>query len=284
MKGYLRQRVIKYIFITFLCWSLGFSIPTSASENNSPLVFSVHPYLPQQILKQRFNPLVEYLSTALNKPIQLRISKNYETHIEHIANNVADIAYLGPAAFVELSNKYGEHPLLARLEVNGSPTFHGYIVTQKKSDIQSLQQLKGKRFAFGSPHSTMSYLVPRYMLSEANIHLDQLSDYKFLGNHRNVALSVLLNEFDAGAIKEEVFKEFEKKGLRILATSPAISEHVFVSSKNMHADLRRKLSHALQTLSDTQKGKDILTGIKKGVSRLVPASNNDYDNLRKIMH
>jgi phosphonate transport system substrate-binding protein len=215
--------------------------------------------------------------------MELSISKDYETHIENIGNKLFDIAYLGPSSYVGLINKYGPHPLLARLEIKGKPYFNGYIVAKKGSNTKELRQLKGKRFAFGSPHSTMSYLVPRYMLREQGVSLESLSDYKFQGNHRNVALSVLLGEFDAGAVKEEVYFKFKEKGLHQIAISPPISEHLFVCRQGLPIKLHKLAQDAMYKLSNTDEGRQVLISIKKGVSGLVPVSDNDYDNLRVIM-
>lgn len=245
--------------------------------------FGIHPYLPKEELHKRFSPLIEFLSKELKLSMELVVSKNYESHIENIGNNVVDIAYMGPSSFVELSEKYGRYPLLARLEIKGKPVFHGYIVARNDTQITKLKQLRGKRFAFGSPHSTMSYLVPRYMLKESGVRLEALKNYNFLGNHRNVALGVLLGEYDAGAVKEEIYFELKERGLRHIAISPAISEHLFVCSKNMPARLCNQIGTTMQNLSQIDKGRNILSHIKKGLTGFVPAKHSDYDNLRVIM-
>jgi phosphonate transport system substrate-binding protein len=255
----------------------------AAVQQTDRLVFGIHPYLPAAEVQKRFKPLIDYLSSQLDRQIELRVSKNYETHIENVGNNIFDIAYMGPSSYVGMTEKFGMRPLLARLEVNGKPDFHGYIVTRKDSPVQALEQLAGRRFAFGSAHSTMSYLVPRHMLKRAGVGLEQLGNYTFLGNHRNVALGVLIGEFDAGAVKEEVFDEFRSRGLRKLATSPSISEHVFVGRFDMPEEQRQKIQQAMFSLSGTEQGRKILAAIKKTVTALVPANDSDYDNLRTIM-
>ena len=254
-----------------------------AAEAKAPFTLGVHPYLPPAELEKRFKPLLDYLSRRLDMPMKLVVSKDYESHIENIGNKLFDIAYLGPASYVGLTKKYGQHSLLARLEIKGKPHFNGYIVTKQDSAIQNIGQLKGKNFAFGSPQSTMSYIVPRFMLQEAGVELQSLNDYKFQGNHRNVALSVLLGEFDAGAVKEEIYFKFKEKGLRKIAISPSISEHVFVCGKGLPSPQHIKIRDEMYTLSKTEEGRQILKSIKKTVSGLVPVDDNDYDNLREIM-
>lgn len=244
----------------------------------------VHPYLPEQELIRRFQGLVNYLAEQLGEPVNLKISRDYESHIEHAGNNALDIAYMGPSSYVTMTSRYGKRPLLARLEVNHDPHFMGVIIVHKDSGITNLQQLAGKRFAFGSAHSTMSYIVPRYMLMKAGVELGALESYKFLGNHRNVALGILLGEFDAGAVKEEVYEDFIGHGLVALKKTPAISEHVFIARNGMPVSRLEKIRKAFIGLSSTPKGSEVLSAIKPDVTGLVVASDQDYDNLRQMMH
>lgn len=244
----------------------------------------IHPYLPEQELHRRFQGMVSYISEQLGEPVKLKISKDYESHIEHAGNNAFDIAYMGPSSYIAMTSRYGKRPMLARLEVNNNPYFKGVVVVRKDSGITSLQQLAGRRFAFGSAHSTMSYIVPRYMLMKAGVGLDALESYKFLGNHRNVALGILLGEFDAGAVKEEVYEDFYGRGLVALKKTPAISEHVFIARNGIPASRLQKIRSLFLELSKTPKGQKILSAIKPGMTGLVAVTDQNYDNLRKMMH
>jgi phosphonate transport system substrate-binding protein len=247
------------------------------------LTLGIHPYLPATELAGRFTPLADYLARITGRPVEIRIAKDYQEHIDRVGRDEVDIAYMGPAPYVKLVDAYGEKPILARLEINGKPSFQGVIVTTRESPIQSLSELAGKRFAFGDPDSTMSHLVPRYMLAEAGVGVERLGGYEYLHSHVNVALGVLMGHFDAGAVKEEVFYEYEKRGLRALAWSPRISEHLFVTSKTLPPETVKTLREALFSLRDTEEGRAILSSIKEGVTAMVPASDGDYDTLRAIL-
>jgi len=162
------------------------------------LVLAVHPYQTSSTIVRAFTPLANYLGEALGVKVNLDMSPNYDTHIERIGKNQVDIVYLGPASYVRLVDKYGSKPILARQVVNGRPYFKGKIITRSDSPIKSLKDLAGKRFAFGDPESTMSHLVPRYMLINAGVDVDRLSGYQFTGSHDNVAMGVLAGDFDGG--------------------------------------------------------------------------------------
>ncbi len=260
------------------------SVTASAEEPASdPLVLAVHPYLPYEEIHTRYRPLADYLQAQLSKNVVVRVGRNYDEHIKFIGKDEVDIAYMGPAAYLEMVRTYGHKPGLARLEINGRPYFHGYLVTTANSGINEPTALRGKRFAFGDPKSTMSHLVPRHMLLTAGIRLSDLEDYSYLGSHKNVALGVLSGDFDAGGVKEEVMVAYRDKGLRAFAKSPAYSEHLFVARSDLDAELIEQLRTALYELSNSPEGRELLKGIKSRVTALVPVQDSDYDGLRQVL-
>jgi phosphonate transport system substrate-binding protein len=255
--------------------------PVSAGKQ---LILQVHPYLPATEIINRFNPLAEYLSRSLGRPVVVRISVDYRQHIDLIGKDKVDIAFMGPASYVSMVDIYGKKPLLASLEIDGKPTFRGAIVVARGSGLRSLSQLKGKRFAFGDPNSTMSHLVPRYMLWKAGVDIKDLAGHTFLTNHHNVALGVLVGKFDAGAVKSEVFVEYEQRGLRVLEWSPELSEHLFVTSSALPKETVHELRTALYRLRDNEEGRRILKGVNEQATGMVSVRDTDYDNLRTILH
>lgn len=275
------MRLITVVHIFICIQTCMLSVPTLADDK--ALSFGVHPFVPATKLTEKFSPLLNYLSIQLGRPVKLQISKDYADHIDAVGRDRFDIAYVGPAPYVEITEKYGVKPILARLEVDGKTTFKGAILVSAQSRINSLTDLKGKHFAFGSPHSTMSHLVPRYMLLEAGVSAEKLGSFEFLGNHDQVASSVLLNEFDAGAVKESIFHKYQPQGVRLLAWTPPISTHPFVAGKALSEVEITAIREAMRELDTSTDKAKILKSIKKSVTGLVPGADSDYDNLRKII-
>ena len=154
---------------------------------------------------------------------------------------------------------------------------------RQESAIRSLQDLKGKRFAFGDPESTASHVVPSAMLRQAGVPESSLAETAFLNGHRNVALAVLAGDFDAGAVKEEFFVEYAPQGLRSLAHQPPVADHLFVASTRLSGTEVDTLRRALEELPATPAGKAAMIAIDPGMTALVAARDSDYDNLRALM-
>lgn len=255
--------------------------PTLAAEE--ALKLAILPYIAASALHTKFTPLVEYLSHEIGQNIVIEVSQSYDSHIDTVGRGKADIAYMGPAPYIILKKRYGVGAILAGLEIRGKRTFHGVIITRSDCDCTSLQDLAGKKFAFGNVNSTMAHLVPRYMLLQAGNGGVKLAGYDFLANHDNVALGVLMGDFHAGAVKEETFQKYRHRGLQMLTTTPEIAAQLFVADKKLPAATISKIRQAMYRLHKSEAGRKILTAIKKDATGLVPAADHEFDNHRHII-
>ena len=248
-----------------------------------PIIIGVHPYLQPSVLIQRFDPLKNYLQDSLKTPVRIRIGTSYEDHIQAFARGEIDLGFFGPASFVKLTSGNQRYRPLGRLSFGDRNTFRGAIVVHQNSPFNTLSDLVGRRFAFGDPNSTLSYLVPRTMLHDAGIGLDDLGGYSNLENHHNVALAVLFGKFDAGSVKAEVFREFQSQGLRALKWSPEIPTHLFVAGPGLSDKQSHWLARLLLNLNGTEQATSLLSPIKKGTTGIVPAKPEEYDQLRRFI-
>lgn len=271
-------RIWRGPLLALLLWL--FPSPVVVAEG---LALAVEPYLPIPELEARFGPLVEHISAQLGQPVALRIARSHEQHLNWVGRNRVDIAFMTPTSYIELINRYGLRPLLGRMEMAGQPSFVGTIFVRSDSPLRRLQDLQGQLFAFGDRHSTMSYIVPREVLSRAGVELDDLAGYRMLGNPYNVALAVLAGNYQAGAVRADIFALYEARGLRPLASSPRVSAQVFLVRPGLAPELEQRLRALLLAMRDTPEGQQALQAIKPDITGIVPASDCNYDSLRELL-
>ena len=272
---------LQRVFLPLIVCLVAFACP-DAHAADGPLVLAVHPYLPVSEIQSRFGPFAAYLSRELGRQVTVRVGSNYVEHEGAIGKDQVDIAFLGPASYIQVVRQFGSKPLLARFEVDGQSNLYGVIAVRKDSVVTTLAGLKDARVAFGDPESTMSHIVPRYLLMQAGIP-NGAARYKFLGAHRNVAIGLLVGDYDAGAMKKEVFDEFAPKGLRALAITPGVPDHLFVTRADMPpADVKR-LREAMLRLKDQPDGPSILDKMHKGLTALIPVVDANYEALRGMV-
>lgn len=276
--------LIKRLYGLLGCIALFLFANVQAEDKNpESLTLGFMPYLTASQLTNKYTPLADYLSEKLEIPVTLKIAKNYDEHILDVGEDKIDIAFLGGSPYIKIVEKYGKKPLLVRYEILGKPTFHSVIVVSKSSKLNDLKELIGKKVAFGDASSTLSAQVPRYMLAQAGVPLDKLAGHEFLNNHENVVYGVILGDYAAGALAEEVFIEYQKKGIKVLATSPPISTHVFVANSHLPGALVDKIRQVLLDLKQDPQGQEVLAKMGKEMTGFVPVKDEDYDTLREIL-
>lgn len=256
----------------------GLSHPILAASPPRPLTLAVLPYLSATELHARFKPLLGWLGDEMGHAIDLQVAPNYETMVSMVGLDAVDLAYIGPAPFVRMIEHHGPKTVLGRLSVDGETTFTGVIVSRASARLTALPDLRGKRFAFGDRLSTMSHLIPHHMLFKAGVRLSDLQGHAFLGSHTNVVQAVLSGEFDAGAVKDEVFTQYRDSGLRMMARTPPISQQVFLATGRLPADQASAAGAAL-----ARAPQSVLAPIQAGADGIAPAALGDFDALRRIL-
>ena len=242
------------------------------------LVFGVISTIEPVLMKEKTQPLIEELEKITNKKIVFQTGYNYEDTINKFANGTFDLGLIGPAPYIK-AKKIDPNRLeiLVGIKNSKQKPFRSVIVSKKGSNIITYKDLKGKRFAFGSPNSTLSYFVPKYMLLHANM-FEKIKEYHFLGRHDRVAQYVIMGKFSAGAIKQSIATKYEKY-LQVIAVSEEIPGFMIVANKKMDKKLIDRIRRFLLDMKDISS----LKKIKKSAIGFEPRYDKDYVKLRMIM-
>lgn len=248
-----------------------------------PLALAVYPYRPAIEIQNHFAPLIKLLEAAINRPISLRIGRDYDEHMRMVIEEAVDLAYIGPAGYLALDTQVRGLSLLCRMEIEGRAELGGHIVVRQDSPLKSLADLRGRRMAFTDRNSTMGYLVPRAVMAKAGVREKDLLAQRFFGSNENVAMAVMSGDFDAGAMRADAFDSYVAVGLRSLHELPRFSEHVFVATRRLAPPLRESLRKAMLSLADTPAGREALQQTRKNATALVPGKPADFDGLRRLL-
>lgn len=227
-------------------------------------------------------PLKDYLAQKLGKNIELVVTTDYSSMIEAMRHGRLELAYFGPLSYVMAKTKCEIEPFAA-LEKKGSCTYQGVIIANKKSGINSIEDIKGKDMAYGDPASTSSHLIPKSMLAAKG--LNHKKDYKehFLGAHDAVALTVQSGKADAGGLSKPIFESLVQKGVisldkvKVIAESKPFPQYPWV----MRSDLKPELKEKIRVTFIEAKDPKVLKPFKAtGFGKIV---DKDYDVVRDLV-
>jgi phosphonate transport system substrate-binding protein len=252
-------------------------------ETGNIVKFGVLPLDSPAVMFKKFTPLADYLTRKLGKTVELKVSVDFESALKDIGQNVTQLCAMGPATYVEGQKKYGVRVLVKALR-NGKPFHHSVIITRDDSTVRSMGDLKGKTFAFADIQSSTGHIIPRAMLKEAGIELEDLRYYQYVGHHDEVARGVLKGDFDAGGVMEATAYKFKNEGLRLLQISDDIPE--FNICYNVSIDVKdlTAIKAALVSLSDADaEGSSTLKSLGEECTGFIEATDGDYDGIRMKM-
>jgi phosphonate transport system substrate-binding protein len=237
---------------------------------------------PGKIVRES-QPLVSYLEKETGCEIELVVPTNYAAVVEAIAGDRVDIAYLGGFTFVQASRRAGVVPLVQR---ERDQNFHSVFITQPKSSINSLADLKGHTFAFGDVNSTSGHLMPAYYMRAANVDPTLIANALYTGGHDATALAVANGKVDAGAMDELVLDRMLKSGkispeqVRIFYSTPAFLDYVWAARKGLDPKLEESFSAALLKLDASNPGNKVLLDLLNA-TKYLRAEDASYDKLRQ---
>ncbi|HEY6105511.1 MAG TPA: putative selenate ABC transporter substrate-binding protein [Anaeromyxobacteraceae bacterium] len=228
------------------------SLPTRAADKPVLRVSAIPDEAPTE-LQRKFKPLGDYLSRAVGMEVRFVPVTDYAATVEGLAGGHLDLVWYGGFTFVQARRRTGSAvPLVQREE---DARFHSKFIARAGSGIRSLQDLKGKTFAFGSVSSTSGHLMPRYYLLQAGIDPDKdLSRYAFSGAHDATAKWVESGKVDAGALNESVWqklveeKRVDTSKVEVFHTTPDYFDYNWTVRGDLDPALAGKIRTAFLAL------------------------------------
>jgi phosphonate transport system substrate-binding protein len=237
---------------------------------------------PGKIIRES-QPFIDYLQMKTGAKVELTVPTNYAAVVEAVSNDRVDIAYFGGFTFVQASARAGALPLVQR---ERDQNFHSLFITQPKSSIRSLNDLRGHSFAFGDVNSTSGHLMPAYFMQQQGVDHSVIDKAIYTGGHDATALAVANGKVDAGAMDELVYGRMIKEGklsesqVRVFYTTPPFFDYVWAARKGLNPATAKAFADAMLALdSGNAEQKTILDLLS--ASKYVKAEDSSYGPLRQ---
>ena len=227
--------------------------PVPSSEKS--LQVAVLPWQSPEKQQEKLQPLAEYLQKILKRPVNFQITKNYATAVDLIATEEVDMAYLAALTYVKAHERNSHiKPLVIPIDkASGRPWYTSVIVANTAKNIKSLQDLKGKRFAFVSPSSTSGFLIPMGGLKTADINPTRdFSKIRYSGSHDKAAQDLADGMVDAITNDKASFLRSQKSGTLgaakykvIWESKPIPAPPIVINTKKFAPEVIEQLQQAL---------------------------------------
>lgn len=139
----------------------------------------------------------------LGVPTRLFTPADYNGMIQGLLGGTLDMGWLGASSYaaIYMANPDAVEPLFVKTNVDGSYGYYSIGFARADSGIQSLDDMRGKVFAFGDPNSTSGYLIPLVEIPESGYSMvpgEYFRDIRFVGGHEQTIVAVANGDVDAG--------------------------------------------------------------------------------------
>ncbi len=214
---------------------------------------------PEEVEAQ-YQPLEDYLAEEIGREVEVSVPATYNAVVEALVSGELDMAYFGGLTYVQARQRADVSPLVT--EVNprtGTTKYHSLIIAPADSDIESVEDVEGRDFAFGSVSSTSGSLYPSIMLNQAGIdYRTDLGEFTYTGGHDTTAQAVANGRVEAGGLEDRIFYDLRDEGtieedsVKIVDESEPIEGYPWVVRDDLSGEDKNALANAYLDMQDPE--------------------------------
>ncbi len=262
------------------------AVPLGAAHSQTQVlrVSGIPDESPTELLR-KFKPLGAYLEEEVGMKVAWTPVNDYPAVVEGLAAGKIDLAWLGGFTFVQARLRTGNAiPIAQRAE---DEKFISRYIVPANSPARTLQDLKGKTFAFGSPASTSGHLMPRFFLLQEGINPDKdFTRIAFSGAHDATVAFVASGRAEAGVLNASVYDKLVERGdanakaVRVIATTPPYYDYNWTVRGDLDPALVKKLTTAFLKLDPANPAHKEIMDLQRA-SRFIATKPENYKGIEE---
>jgi phosphonate transport system substrate-binding protein len=255
-----------------------------AHDAKTHYTFTIHPLHNPQLLHQKFDPLMDYLSAQMPQVVfDLQTSNDYADFEQKLRDGGPQFALPNPY-HATLARDWGYH-VVAKMA--NDEVFRGVIIVRKDSPLQQVADLKGKVVAYPAPTALAAAMLPQLFLQKNGIDVQTELHNKYVGTHNSALMNVYLRESDAGATWPVAWMAFQQSNpreaadLKLMWQTPTLIQNAIIARNDVPADVVSSVTTLLTHLQDSPEGQGLLQGIE--TEGFVHATDEDFEVVRTFL-
>ena len=235
-----------------------------------------------------YEELLKYVGIRLAKRVELVQRRTYQEVNDLVESGLVDVAFVCSLPYVLGRDNFGMELLVAP-QVNGETLYYSYIIARTDSVIDSLEELRGKTFAFMDPDSNTGTLYPTYRLAQLGEQPGNFfHHYLYTYGHDNSVKAVLNKLADGAAVDSLVFDYMAARDravgtqIKVVEKSPPFGIPPVVVHPGLDPNLKEQLRRVFLDMDKDEMGKGILS--RMGIDRFILPSDGAYDSIRVMYY
>ena len=162
--------------------------------------------------KADYLPVFNAITRTTGLQFDLKVGQSYGAVVEGMCNQLADIAFFGPVAYVQ-AHQRGCAQLLAVGVEKGESVYYAGMFTKADSPIAAVKDVKGRRMAFGDVNSASSFTFQVAMLLDAGLDpVRDLAAIRMTGSHASSLAALTQGQVDVASLSFDSYEKAVKQG------------------------------------------------------------------------
>ncbi len=256
------------------------------SGSEKVLRISAIPDFDQAELTRGFGDFAKYLSEKTGMKVEYVPVVDYAAVVTAFERGEIDMVWFGGLTGVQARALVPEAEAIAQRP--NDEKFQSVFIKQKGLPINSLKDLKGKSFAFGSESSTSGHLMPRFFLDAEGINPDK--DFNgtpvYSGSHDKTYGLVESGSVQAGAVNKQYWEKAVKENkvdlnkVEVFYETPYYYDYNWTINnvdKKFGPGTKDKIKEAVLNI---QAGNEVLKLLS--TESFIPTKNENYKDIEKV--
>ena len=248
-------------------------VPDSGAQER-PLTFGVLNQQSASLTAERWNPILQYVSTATGFSLQLRMGPTVEDTDAMMGRGELDFVFTNHNFQSEFDGI--GYKVIARW--SGEP-IRGVIAVATDSPIRTLRQLEGRRVAFPSRDAFVAYAVPVLALKRAGVTMQEV----LAANQEGALAQLKAGRVDAAAVNSRFLAQYEAREdvrFRGIYVSDEYPDLAVIAHPRVPAAVVERVRQALIGMKSDSAAAPVLARARS--QGFDPATDRDYEGVRKV--
>ena len=257
-----------------------------SNDQRPALRIAVGAMVSPETTRQYYNDLLSIIAEKAGMRAVFSQRRTYAEINSMVKKKEVDLAFVCSGPYTKGHDEFGMELLVVPI-AHGQKVYHSYIITHKDSDLESFDDLKGKRFAFTDPDSNTGCLVPKYMLAKHHETPESyFKSYFYTHSHDNSIKAVAEKQCDGAAVDSLIWKFINTVNpsvtsqTKIIEKSPPYGIPPIVVHPEMNSAMKKTLKEIFLNLHNDEKASELLQHIQ--IDRFMEGQDSQYDTIRQM--
>ncbi len=262
-------------------------LPTPENSQIAPLRVAVAAVISPQGTVESYRSLLDYLRIHLGRPVELVQRRTYLEINDLVEKGEVDLAFVCTSAYIAGHDQFGMELLVAP-QVEGETIYNSLLIVPGDSTAQSMEDLRGKVFAFTDPISLSGRMYPTYLVQQLGSRPETFFNRTFFTYSHDDAIRAVANKLADGAAVDSLVYAFAisrdpslVESTRVIHRSPDFGIPPVVVNPQLRPQLKAEIQTVLLEMVQATDGQPALQAI--GIDRFVLIEDSAYDDVRTLL-